>query len=79
MIIIIIIMVIIFTIIICYCACVLFQVGAQFSSVSALRGEGGGLQNAYITVSIVSCSIVHKGDRGKLKIRRKLVIKSGLK
>lgn len=27
------------TIIICYCVCVLFQVGAQFSSVSAQKGE----------------------------------------
>lgn len=45
--IIIIIMVIIFTIIICYCACVLFQVGAQFSSVSALSGERGAAECLY--------------------------------
>lgn len=55
--------IIIITIIICYCVCVLFQVGAQFSSVqSQPRGEREGLEKAYITVSIVTCSIVHKGE-----------------
>lgn len=44
---IIIIMVIIITIIICYCVCVLFQVGAQFSSVSAYRGEREARESIY--------------------------------
>ena len=60
-------MVIIITIIICYCVCVLFQVGAQFSSVSAYRGERKRLEKAYITVSIVTCSIVPKNARGNCR------------
>lgn len=56
-------MVIRITIIICYCVCVLFQVGAQFSSVSACRWGREGLEKAYITVSIVTCSYVHKNAR----------------
>lgn len=45
--IIIIIMVIIITIIICYRVCVLFQVGAQFSSVSAGRGASEAGESIY--------------------------------
>lgn len=71
---IIIIMVIIITIIICYRVCVLFQLGAQFSL--SLEGKER-LEKAYITVSIVTCSIVPKD--AERRCRSKLSNNSGLK
>lgn len=56
-------MVIIVTIIICYCVCVYcFRLVLKFCSVSALEdGISVRLEIEYITVSIVTCSIVAKG------------------